>query len=147
MNKPELIVGSRDGEHIAIEIEGREWPESADYDDGNWLVAQVSVSAGSWQGQFAAALRAEEFAGFLRQVETLNERLDSPAEFVPMEPWIAFRLVPDELGHIRVEGEACDQPGEGNTLKFKFELDQTCLPGMIDQLKAIAKAHPVVGNH
>ena len=141
-----LLIGPENGDHIRIEIAGRERPEDSDFWDGNWLVSSVKVQAGAWSGSFRALLRAEEFEQFLSQTEQLYKDLEGTAEFIPMEPWIIVKLTGNKLGQIAVEGEACDKVGIGNTLKFHLQIDQTYLPAIITSLKKIIREYPVIGR-
>ncbi len=55
-----------------------------------------------------------------------------------MEPWIELNLQMDSLGHIIVTGEAWDQLGTGNKLKFHLpELDQTYIPTWLEELDRV----------
>jgi hypothetical protein len=53
----------------------------------------------------------------------------------------------DSLGHIMVEGTACDEPGRGNRLTFTLEqLDQSYLPKMLSELREIEHEVPLRGE-
>jgi len=73
------------------------------------------------------------------------------AVFSPMEPWLGLTLQLDSLGHIHVKGDAGPE-GFGRLFgqaRFAFDLrefiDQTFLPPVIRQLKAIEQEFPVIG--
>ena len=139
----DICIGSRSGEHVAIEVRSYEHPEANDRDDGNWLVSRVSVRAGAWSGIGTASLRAEDFVDFLRQIRILLQNPTAQAIFTTMEGQLEFRLSGDRLGHVTVEGEALDQPGVGNRLCFRFEVDQSYLPALISALEEIITDYPV----
>jgi hypothetical protein len=123
------------------------YPTSTDGDDGNWLSARISVSAGAWAGSFDAHLRAEEFQAFRQQCERLYQALRGTAVFHPMEPWLQLTLTGDAKGHIELAGEATDHVGWGNRLIFNFlELDQSFLPPLVAQLREVEENFPVVGR-
>jgi hypothetical protein len=46
------------------------------------------------------------------------------------------------LGGIAVEGVIKDQVSDGNTLRFQFNIDQTFLPAIIDDLCEVESAFP-----
>jgi hypothetical protein len=131
---------------VTVDVLGREHPTATDYDDGNWLLSQVSVEAGAWNGRFRASLRAEEFGSFLRGVRLLYDSLEGTAEFVPMEPWLILKLEGDRLGHVAVSGVADDEVATGNKLSLHFEIDQSYLPSVIRELEAVLAEFPVVGE-
>ena len=143
---PRLIIGLESSEYVSIQIIRRCYPEATDYDDGNWLDVQIEVRAGAWFGRFKGCLRAEEFEAFRHEIAALHEQLEGTAEFSPMEPWINLKLSGNGRGGIELEGEAIDQVGTGNTLKFGWEMDQTYLPGIIRALDSIIGQFPVVGR-
>ncbi|MFL5797041.1 MAG: hypothetical protein ACJ77A_03795 [Actinomycetota bacterium] len=63
-----------------------------------------------------------------------------------MEPWVNLRLQGDGLGQVSVSGTADDKVSTGNKLQFRFELDQTWLPKIIEDLEALMREFPVVGG-
>ena len=141
-----LVIGKESSEHVAIRISSRERVGSEDYWDGNWLNAEVSVVVGSWQGQFNAYLGSYDFVRFRKELENLYEKLTGEANFATLDSKLYFAFHGDGLGHIHVDGTACDYSGTGNTLRFSLELDQTYLPNIITQLMKIEGAYPVVGE-
>jgi hypothetical protein len=58
---------------------------------------------------------------------------------------LAFELIGDGRGHIRVEGTSLDVVGVGNRLNFRFDIDQTYLAGIIRSLEKSIRTYPVVG--
>ncbi len=114
----EFSLGNQAGDHLKVDVLGREHPSETDYWDGNWIRAVVSVSAGPWRGSYEASLRADEIAGFRDQLQTLYSDVSHEvAQFSSMEPWLNFGVRrTDGLGHIEVSGEARREPFfEGHT--------------------------------
>jgi hypothetical protein len=142
----ELLIGSPESEHVAVSVLGRAYPNATDFWDGNWLPCRIRIRAGAWDGTFGASLRADEFVTFRDGMERLYETLDGSATFETMEGWLELRMVGDGIGHVAISGVAKDRVSiGGSTLSFVIpDIDQTYLPAVIDQLRAIESAFPVV---
>lgn len=134
------------GDFLAIVVTGREHPDALDYWDGNWLISQVHVKAGSFRGDFFASLRAEDIVR-LRD-EAARCALDARGTFAfeTMEEQLSVSAESDTLGHFAAIGIAKDAAGWGNELRFRLELDQTYLPSFVAELTAMVDAYPVVGK-
>ena len=63
-----------------------------------------------------------------------------------MEHWLTLSILGDGIGHFSVDCAACDQPGTGNTLRFKLAFDQTELPAMLRDLDELLRLFPVRGK-
>ncbi len=142
------MVGRRGGDHVRVEIVSRERPAANDYYDGNWLRCRVSVRAGAFSGRYPAALRVEEFVGFLGGVRRLHETLAGDAVFATMEEQLRIAISrTDSLAALRATGVALDQPGVGNRLTFELaEFGQTELVGLIADLERATDAFQVRGG-
>jgi len=68
------------------------------------------------------------------------------AELAPMEPEVKVRIWPvDRLGHFTMRVQITpDHLTQEHS--FEFEIDQTYLPGIAAQCRAIADAYPVRGE-
>jgi hypothetical protein len=142
-------IGDEAADHIAVEVLAREHPDKSDYWDGNWLTANVDVACGPWQGNYRAALRAEEFAHFRDQLQRLEDDGEAPpAEFESMEPWLRFNVHrSDRHGHLRISGHAQTEPffDSHNILYFVLELDRSFMSGTLDELAQVIEEFPVIG--
>lgn len=143
-----IRLGRAHGDHILIEIGGREHPSATDFDDGNWLVSQVSVRAGAFAGRFGCSLRSEESAAFLGELRQLNNTLTGEAVFQTLEEQLRVRVsTVGSLGGIIVTASARDQAGVGNLLEFHLEdYDQTDLGSLIADVEEVAAMYPVIGR-
>jgi hypothetical protein len=139
-------IGSSNRAHVNVSPTRRENPEAADYWDGNWVFATVTIAAGAFRGSFDAQLRTDEFRRFRDQLRPLYEKLTGRAIFDPMEPWLRIEVEGDGKGHFHASCKADDQPGVGNKLSFGIDFDQTELPDILKGLDAICEAFPVVGS-
>jgi hypothetical protein len=75
-----FTIGNPDGERVQIDVLARSHPNEADYWDGNWVKAEVTVVAGPWHGTFHADLRSEEFDQLRAQMQRLYEDKGPVAE-------------------------------------------------------------------
>lgn len=137
-------------EHLAVEVLAREHPDKSDYWDGNWLTAVVDVASGPFNGNYRAALRAEEFVHFRDQLERLDEDHEAPpAEFESMEPWLRFTVHRTELhGQVRITGRAQTEPffDSHNVFYFVMDFDQNLLGPTLAELGNVIDEFPVVGS-
>jgi hypothetical protein len=143
---PVVQIGALPDARVVLDIKRYKWPAANDYWDGNWLAVEVVITMGAWRGRFEASLRADDFERSHAELEELREDLSSAAQFSSLEPWLALRLKGDGLGHILIDGEATDVLGKGARLSFQMEIDQTFLPALIAELRAVLEQFPVRGE-
>ena len=142
-----ITVGHQAIERVSLEVVRRERPDDDDYWDGNWLVVDVQISAGGFSGHAVASLRADELRDFWEALERMHNAVTGTARLESMEGWLTLVFSCHKTGRITVEGEAADRPGTGNSLNFTLpDMDQTYLPGLIDELRDCERAYPVVGR-
>ena len=63
-----------------------------------------------------------------------------------MEEWVTIDLTGDGLGHFSGRCRLRDQAGDGNLLECFVEFDQSDVPAMVEDLRKIEAAFPVVGE-
>ena len=129
-------IGGTEHEFVRVDVVGSNG-------DG-WLPSKISLSVGSFRGEFAADLDVWAFARFEKELRTLYESLKGTASFSTYEQQLELRLVGDGMGHVHVDGEAMDYAGTGNKLKFHLAIDQTAIPALLGDLAAISAVHPPV---
>lgn len=142
----EILIGDLGRDHVLIRPVSRSHPGLFDSWDGNWIDCEVQIVVGGFRGNFRADLRSEEFRTFLEEVERLNGTLEGTASFTAMEGQITFALTSDGNGHVRVSGEAMDDAGSGNRLRFGFDVDQTFLQTICQSLEHLMAAFPAAGG-
>jgi hypothetical protein len=124
-------------------ILGRQFPDSEDYWDGNWLV--VNAVCGSLSSQVRAAgsfLHLSELETWLEQLRSAYARAEGIAELRCMEPNLSIRLELGKLGSGTVR--VCLTPDHlKETHEVEFDIDQSYLPPVIRQLERILAAYPV----
>ncbi len=142
----EFNLGGDAAEFLNVAVRHRELPAHNDYWDGNWLSCEIRVAVGRFKGRVDAALRAEDFVGFLEEVRQLQKSLNGRADFTTLEGWLSVEMIGDGRGHLTVNCTLLDQPGIGNRLMFKLNMDQTHLPTVIAGLERIVSVHQVRGK-
>jgi hypothetical protein len=138
-------VGVSNSEKLKIEIIGYEREATGEYYDDNWLSVKVSLSFGGFQGVFSAAFLTRDFHSFLPQLEQLYKSLKGTIKFETLEQQLEFTLTGDGKGNIELSGEAMDEAGPANLLKFYSSFDQTYLPSSISQLTKLCGKYPERG--
>jgi hypothetical protein len=141
-----IRFGGEEAEYLALTVHGRNNPEATDYWDGNWLLCTAVVIVGPFRGSVSSVLRNEDLIRFLPRVEDLYRRLEGEALFDTLDGWLDVRVIGVGRGQIEVRGQLCDNPVGGNSLEFQLALDQTYLPPLIGQIRAVLEAFPVVGQ-
>jgi hypothetical protein len=125
-------------------VDGRQFPDSDDSWDGNWLRVTAHCSGASGSVSVTGCiLDTVGVWSFRDQLAALQVALQGEAVLDSVEPNLVVRLqAADGLGHIAVRVEiTADQLSEGHW--FEFELDQSYLPRMLRQCDAILAEYPV----
>jgi hypothetical protein len=127
-------------------VHGRQFPESHDYYDGNWLrvTAHCGASGASIWVE-GAILMVTDVAGFGDQCAAVLRGESESAVLDPVEPELNVALrVSDRLGHLRAHVEITpDHLAQSHRLEF--DLDQSYLPHIITQCATIVQEYPVRG--
>ena len=97
-------------------------------------------------GSEEALLRTDELARLRSGLVQVRADLKGAASFESMEEWLQMTVEGDGRGRVVAKGEARDQPGTGNTLRFELDFDQTELRGALASLDAVLAAFPVKGT-
>ena len=129
-------LGTDAGDHVTVEVHERT------YEGDDWLAATISIRSGAFAGSFDAALMTCDFQPFERQLQELYESLRGTATFSTIERQLEVNCVGNERGGISIDGVAQDRAGDGNQLRFQFDLDQTYLPELISELQQIQSEFP-----
>lgn len=128
-------------------IHGRESPDAHDYWDGNWLNVTAHCGGnGATVWTSGAIVMVSDLARWTMALESLYESGSGEAIFQPYEPnlWVCLRPS-DRLGHLRLRVQITpDQMTQEH--RFDFEIDQTYLPPLIRQCRAILQEYPIRGE-
>jgi hypothetical protein len=128
---------------FSLWVLGRQFPESDDYWDGNWLTVRVRVEApGALVEHTGSFLRTDELREFFRQVGVLDTALTGDAVLSCMEPTLGIALKFTQ-GHgdmtVAITPDHMTQ-----SHRFEFSLDQTYLKPLLADCQAILSKWPVV---
>ena len=131
---------------IEIDILSREYPNSFDYWDGNWLVSNVKIEIPGYYVDFNASLRTDDIRDFVNELKLMNRNLSGKAMMKNLDSFIHFECEIDRLGQINWSGETCYPAGSGAVLNFTFVSNQSYLHDLIKELDDIIHVFPVIGN-
>jgi hypothetical protein len=140
-NDPDISVGG-----LMLWIHNRQFPDSTDYWDGNWVNSTARMSANGARVEVAAPfIHLGEIRRWHEEITKLSETLSGTAELAPMEPELKVAMRCDSLGHVTVEVEMTP-----NVISqkhwFEFEIDQSYLPALVKDLERVLEEFPVRGN-
>ena len=127
-------------------IHAREFPDAETSTDGNWLI--VSAHAGGNGASVwvtGAILEVTDLVRWADQCEALWRGQREHAALSPVQPELGVAIRPaDRLGHLSMRVDiSADHLGQGHW--FEFEIDQSYLPEIAKQCRAIAVRYPVRG--
>ncbi len=135
--------GQSETERIEVDVQRYERAPSGNYYDDNWLTSQIRVSVGGFHGKVEATIQTAELDRFLTQLRPLYKTLRGTAEFSTLEGQLHLLLVGDGKGHMELTGEAEDQAGGSNQLRFRLQFDQTQLETSIHELERVISMFPI----
>lgn len=135
--------GQSQHERIEVDVLHYEREPIGEYFDNNWLTVLIFVQAGGFNGKIRAAILTGELTIFLKQLRTLYETLAGTAEFTTTEEQLHLVFRGDGKGHIELEGNLVDQPGNGNRLHFTLQFDQSQLGASMRELEKVTSEFPV----
>lgn len=104
---------------------------------GSGLHPTVHIQAGGFTGQVPVFCDLDDFAALLTEAESLYLDLTGSAAFGTMESQVGFNMRGDGRGHILLDGFLNDRRGDGNTLEFRLEFDQTLLRESVTGLRRL----------
>ena len=138
---PNLRLGG-----LSLWVHGREFPDSTDYWDGNWLVITALAQAGGARVEASGPLiRSDELQVFTRSLKSLSADLRGKAELACLEPGLHVVMEGDGLGHIAIMVEITpDQMTQSHS--FDFNSDQTFLLPLISACEAVLERYPVIAS-
>ena len=136
------------GEETTIEIDVlyRNYPNSSDYWDGNWVTSKINIKIPGYLVNFDADLRIDELRDFANEIKLMSKLLKGKAILNNLDNYLHIECEMDKLGKIIWTAETCYPSGYGAVLKFEFESDQSFLIGLIKELENILTAFPVIGK-
>jgi hypothetical protein len=131
---------------LQIWIHGRQYPNEQDYWDGNWL--NVTAHCGSHGANVWTSgpiLHVPDLVRWLVALEEMKQSMSGGANLVSMEPELSVELKMKQLGQVGMRVEITpDHMSEEHS--FEFELDQTYLPNLIDEVRKVTAQFPMRGK-
>ena len=145
MCHPQELYGDPDLklEGLSIWALAREFPNSEDFWDGNWITVHAHVEApGARVDVRGPWLRSDEVERFLDRLEALNQELKGVAELACIEPTLNVKVTCGSLGHIQIAVEITpDHLSQSH--RFEFFSDQTYLASAMTGCRNILAKYPV----
>lgn len=138
LGKPDLSIAG-----LNMWIRGRQFPDAADYWDGNWLLVTTSCTYPSSSVTAGGPiLHLSEVATFKKSCEELYQKLKGRAVLDCMEPNLRVELLAEAHGRIKV-AISITPNHLTESHDFRDELDQTFLPPIIAGCDRILKKYPI----
>lgn len=139
--KPDIKIAG-----LQIWIHEREFPNSNDFWDGNWLRATVHCSAdGAEVWVSGSILHLSEIDSWLQGLEKMSVDLSGKANLECMEPGLNVEMKMESLGQILMKVETTP-----DNLKqyhsFEFDIDQSYLLILTENLKNVLCKHQIKGK-
>jgi len=128
---------------LRVWVHGREFPDSQDFWDGNWLrVTARCTTKDTSVRAFGSLIHLREIGSLFHECSRLYEKLEGCASLDCMEPNLTVKLTAGRCGHVDIEINITpDHMSESHTFIDMF--DQTYLPPIIAGCKAILEEYPV----
>jgi hypothetical protein len=141
IDDPDLTIAG-----LKIWVHGRQFPESGDYHDANWLFITAQCDAeGARVTATGPILQITEILHFLKSCEILATTLRGSAILPCREPNLAVELDAKSHGHIAITVEITPEH-LSQWHRFEFDADQTYLPPIISGCRNLLKRFPIRGN-
>ncbi len=143
LRDPDFCIGG-----FELWIYGRQFPDSDDYWDGNWLDVIARCTAASSVVEAAGCiLHLAELHGLMAECKQIYDTLAGEAKLECLEPNIGLKIKMKNGGHCELTVSITpDHLYQEHS--FIFDLDQSYLPPLIKSLELILHSYPVKGwNH
>ena len=128
---------------LKIWISGRQFEDSTDYWDANWLVVTVHCSS-DWSQVCAQGpiIHSAEIEKWLSELKNLEKRIHGEANLNCTEPELDVSIKLDKKG----SGTLSVSITPDNLIEqhdFLFSIDQSYLPSLIRELRNVLKKYPI----
>ena len=135
---PSLQLGT-----LRIWIHGRQFPDSLDFWDGNWLIITANcVSVGSSVWISGPAIHLSELETWYNEATRLYDTLTGEAALKCTEPELDVLLKAESLGHVVMTVQITpDHLSQSH--RFLLEIDQSYLPAFLGQFKTLLTEYPI----
>lgn len=141
LGKPDLQLSG-----LQIWIHGRQFPDSVDYWDGNWINVTAHCGAnGASVWVNGNIIHLSEIRHLMTGIETMYKELKGKAELPCIEPDLSFALESKGLGQIKMVAHITPD-NLSQSHEFIFEIDQSYLLKLIADCKSILGKYPIKGK-
>ncbi|MED5612388.1 WapI family immunity protein [Janthinobacterium sp. P210005] len=103
----------------------------------DWVGGDAEIRVRGFSASISADFEPTDFQIFEAELRALYENLSGKAQLLPREEQLTLKLRGNGRGGIEVSGTAWFVACYGSKLDFEFEIDQTYLPAVLEQLSAI----------
>ncbi len=130
---------------FALWVDQRQFPEAADYWDGNWLMIRAQMEASGARVECRGPiLMTTDIREFRDQLASMIGALDGEATLKGLEPELDVVLRMKNRGHIEATIEiTADHLNQQH--RFTVEADQSYLPALLRSCDAVLERFPVIG--
>lgn len=132
--------------NIEIDVLHRNYPNSSDYWDRNWVSSKLKIEIPGYTVSFVADLRTDELSDFVNKLKIMNKNMKGKAILNNLDGYLEIEGEMNKLGQIIWTAETCYPAGYGAVLNFEFDSDQSYLETIIKELDDILVAFPVLGK-
>lgn len=105
---------------VEVLILDRQYPESVDKSDMNWLNSKIKLEVPGFNAYFTSSIHFKDLYDFYHQLLSFCDQQSQSAKFVAIEDDLILNLEATIRGTVFCDGSALY---EGNSLKFRFETD------------------------
>lgn len=137
------MILKSNGRYLQVTILQRSYAEAVDFEDANWLVAEVKIKVPGFNGLYGTNLRTDDFERFYKSLKRLEIDQSGEIEFTTVEEGIYLKGLLDVTGNIIWEGIAKSSWGESR-LTFRIESDYTSVNSLLIQVQEILEEYPVI---
>lgn len=136
--QPDLCIGG-----FELWLYGRQFPETDDYWDGNWVDVQARCTANSAIVQAGGPiLHLSELHKLMIECKQIYASLSGEAHLACMEPNLDLKIKMENTGHCELFVSITpDNLYQAHS--FIFDLDQSYLPSFIQNLETILHFYPL----
>lgn len=146
MSEPPHVRIADSASEVSLTALRRQYPDSRDYWDGNWIRVDVAAKSTGFQAHLEEWLHLGEVAAFRRDLLGMSADLKGSALLETMEDFLRLEVKIDALGRLHWSVALTYRTGRDpkSCLQFGFENDQSYLPEIAAGLDAILKDFPLV---
>lgn len=130
---------------LRVWVFGRQYGDSQDFWDGNWVNVLVHCAAGGAQVETSGPiLHLSSLAQWLDQTRELHRTLNGSAELGSIEPNLSAKIALEDGHGSLVVDITPDHLTQQH--RFIFEVDQSYLPELIGGLVSVLSHYPLRGR-